>query len=533
MGIRAEAIVTDGRNTSRQNISLSGAIVDTAECGKSLELESIRDEMLQLNAQLDLMKERTETLRSEMIEQRKKIAAAKAQNAQRRSDAGSAKFNLEDRSNKELEIAQSSIRRKTRRWNLVHQEIINRRAISCRDAAQLAGLERRKYSDEGRIVHVYTIGHGWLIPDLRDLRDVEVEKFNASITHVTVLTQRIANYLGLRLPAEIISPQHDCSLPTILSPEASYAHRAIIFPKLPGEKPTGNSPATSRILETRPTSKARPVFLTESLTKLLKDDPTAFGMFIEGISLLAWDIAWLCKTQGMENFTSWKDVCNMGENFWRLLSGPSYAAGTVSDAESQRSGDKARISRVPTTFGLHSHATAHTFFGSDAIVLMDEWKLRPAEVMRQCIMKIRQHLINTIRGPEWEVIDSKEGANDYDDLARDEPVLIPKNNLSNGGLMSRKLSSAGVTPTPRGSMNANSRRFSANFSSRSGMDLRHQAMEGAAATNRLSGVQTRRDSIGTTLEEGVPSKGQSPNNGWMKVRNRNSSIVEGSGQDVE
>ena len=92
MGIKAEAVVTDGRNTSRHNLSLSGAIVDTAECGKSSELESMRDEMLKLNTQLDLMKGRTEALRSEMIEQRKKIAVAKAQNAQRRSDAGSAKF---------------------------------------------------------------------------------------------------------------------------------------------------------------------------------------------------------------------------------------------------------------------------------------------------------------------------------------------------------------------------------------------------------------------------------------------------------
>lgn len=56
---------------------------------------------------------------------------------------------------------------------------------------------------------------------------------------------------------------------------------------------------------------------------LAKEDPSTYSLFIEGVVLLAYNIAWACCTQGVPigDKTSYEDVCNMGRNLYSLLIG--------------------------------------------------------------------------------------------------------------------------------------------------------------------------------------------------------------------
>lgn len=136
-------------------------------------------------------------------------------------------------------------------------------------------------------------------------------------------------------------------------------------------------------------------------------------MFVEGVTLLAWDIAWLCRTQGMGGLNSEVDICSMGRNLWNLLldetkdsiprtesDGPEGREAGPSDTSSEPP------SHVPTLFGQFSHGTAHSFFGyQSGKEIMQNWKLQnPA----RSLDKIKEYLRAEIQRAEWEVVDGVE-----------------------------------------------------------------------------------------------------------------------------
>jgi hypothetical protein len=135
------------------------------------------------------------------------------------------------------------------------------------------------------------------------------EELTASLTQLAYLTARVSTYLAVRLPAEITLPHRGYPLPTIFNPQASYSSRDVPFPGTTPAQSSTNSPAASRILDQRPLPRPRPLFVYSTLAKLAKDDPQAYSMFVEGVTFLAWDIAWLCKTQGMRGLNSEADIC--------------------------------------------------------------------------------------------------------------------------------------------------------------------------------------------------------------------------------
>ena len=103
IGQRLETVVNSDGQTPRENISLSGALIDTTECSKSYRLEKMQAETILLHSRTDLIAEKAKELGEEMEALRKKIAQGKRDKSQRSSDHESASYEIEDRSTKELD----------------------------------------------------------------------------------------------------------------------------------------------------------------------------------------------------------------------------------------------------------------------------------------------------------------------------------------------------------------------------------------------------------------------------------------------
>ncbi|KIW07956.1 uncharacterized protein PV09_01857 [Verruconis gallopava] len=418
MGRRVEAAVKGhSEKLPRETLSRSGRIIDTHDCAKSSEMDSIISQSASLAERIDTITERAQALRDEMEQYKTAIKAKKASLQQRRSDAESATFGLAERDAKDLESIEASIRRTRRRWEMKHHEIVDGRAALCRPAARLAGLRRhRRPREDGSMREYYTIGCGIPIFDLRELHTAKQDELSASLTQLAYLTARTANYLALRLPAEITLPHKDYPLPTIFPPQSSYQSREVPFP---GSTPSGsssNSPVASRTLDTRSLPTPRPLFLRMPLSKLAKDDTRQYAYFIEGVTLLAWDIAWLCKSQGMSGFDSEWDICAVGRNLWNLLLGEK---SSTTEATAKDSGNKLPPDNYPTRFGEFSHGTAHSFFGSaEGKNVMKDWRLQSP---MRAIVKVREFVNNELQKAEWEVLHEAE----WDvEAGMDEAVLV-------------------------------------------------------------------------------------------------------------
>jgi Vacuolar sorting 38 and autophagy-related subunit 14 len=271
---------------------------------------------------------------------------------------------------------------------------------------------------------------------------------------------------------------------------SSYQSRDVPFPGYTPSQSSANSPAASKVLDSRPLPKPRPLFVYDELPKLAKKDIVAFNTFVEGVTLLAWDIAWLCRTQGLggkEGFQSWTDICAVGRNLWILLVADRKAANSRRGSTSRQSEGvanpkpaitEAKSTAVPGLFGQYSHGTAHSFFGgAEGAQIMGDWRTSPTRT----IDKVKGHLLAEMQGAEWEVVHEKEWDGDSD-LAADEPVIV-------GG--------SGWTSTAR--------------------QARVKSPKNSSLNAGKPSVTSR------TLEQSHEGSARGQGNGWMKVRQRNNS----------
>lgn len=196
----------------------------------------------------------------------------------------------------------------------------------------------------------------------------------------------------------------------------------------PGQTPSHssfNSPNGSRVLDARPPPHPRPLFIQKDLQKLGKEDPNSFSLFIEGVTLLAWNVAWLCKSQGMGGFTSWTDVCPIGRNLYLLFDPESKRArrerlsSGSNNNEALRESGTSTDRNSPSLFGQLSHGTAHSFLGAaEAAESLSTWRLQNPQRIWD---RVRSHLITEMQKAEWEVVQQWD---DEADLTGDEPVLV-------------------------------------------------------------------------------------------------------------
>ena len=258
-----------------------------------------------------------------------------------------------------------------------------------------------------------------MFTNLLDLSPTQVSTSNTNVAHLVHL---VSHYLSLRLPAEITLPHRDFPLPTILSPSSSYTGRDFPFPGSTPSHSSNNSPSASRHADQRPLPRPRPLHLNKKLSVLAKDDQVAYASFVEGITFLAWDIAWLCKTQGMDvGGSSWEEVCAMGKNLWQLLVAPpsrptlsreiSTRTNALKPPISRTSTPAARIpltekSREAPPMGHFSHGTAYSYLAAaSGTEYMRDWRLQSP---LRAIEKVKAMLLSERTGAEWELLEGNE-----------------------------------------------------------------------------------------------------------------------------
>lgn len=252
------------------------------------------------------------------------------------------------------------------------------------------------------------------------------------MAHLLVL---VSHYLALRLPAEIILPHRGYPLPTIFPLGSSYTVKEVPFP---GLSPSNSfSPTTSKNSGARPLPRPRPLFLDRTLPKLAKEDPAAYTLFIEGVALLAWNVSWVCRTQGLHvGHDSWEDVCEIGRNLWQLLVAPPALAKALAgrdipvklptNGKEPHSRNGLQRTRSLPLMGHYSHGTAHSFLGNaEGLEFMKTWKLvSPVKVAD----KLKSTLLSEMATAEWELLEEEEwdeeGANQPQNELEGAHVLV-------------------------------------------------------------------------------------------------------------
>lgn len=225
-----------------------------------------------------------------------------------------------------------------------------------------------------------------------------------------------AHYLGIRLPAEITLPHRDYPLPTVFPLQSSYKYTNVPFPSNSLHSNQGNSRSTAKSHLPHP----RPLFIQKPLPVIAIENPLEYSFFIEGVTLLAYNVAWVCKSQGLKvgEEDSFGDICNIGRNMFNLLIGvrprPSLSEIRVSTNQSssnRTSQDRCygseceeQVSFCPLYLGKYSHSAAHSFLTSvEGTKLIRSWNLpNPTELAD----RLRSHLVSEIANAEWEVLNA-------------------------------------------------------------------------------------------------------------------------------
>jgi hypothetical protein len=390
-------------------------------------------------------------LRSKIEAAREEIARKKTIIARRKSELSSATNGLESRRAKQLEEIEKKTKMAKYKWNQLHGLTAQSRAFLCVETATLYGLRRHRLHD----VWEYTIA-GAPIIDLRAMNSASAPQITTSLAHIAHLLVLSAHYLSLRLPAEITLPRRDYPLPTIMSLSSSYIYTNIPFPGSTPVQSSSNSPSASRNVEPIKLPRPRPLFITKPLPLLAKEDPTSYAFFLEGATLLAFNIAWVCKTQGLplgkSHPTSFEDICALGRNLFNVLIGttprpppgsratsasstpvstatstPTKLKSKAKDAlESGESGSdetrKGTRNNIGSAVGHFSHGTAHTFLGSaEGNEFTNSFKLMSP---RQLVDNLRPLLLNEVSSAEWEILDQDAWAEDDGRELEDEGVMV-------------------------------------------------------------------------------------------------------------
>lgn len=220
-----------------------------------------------------------------------------------------------------------------------------------------------------------------------------------------------SHYLAIRLPAEITLPHSDYPRPTIFTLSHSYRHGEVIFPGAVALPPTTQSGHS-----TKHVSRPRPLFIDKPLSVLAKEDPSTYSLFIEGVILLAYDIAWACCTQGVPigDKSSYEDVYNMGRNLYNLLIG-----NQLINSPALRLAQTPDETEPPEMFpnqlggnmmGRWSHGTTHTFLGSaEGNEFLKGFQL-PSPV--KLADRLKKKMLSDADGLDWEMLEDEAWAPD-------------------------------------------------------------------------------------------------------------------------
>ncbi|KMU75041.1 hypothetical protein CISG_04328 [Coccidioides immitis RMSCC 3703] len=358
----------------------SGQSKSTLDEPSKIAIETMRTLKTQSEIRTEAIQVQIAKLRREIEEGKQEIAKRRAALAKRRSDAEAVNYQLSQRRAAILNNVQKEIKKTENAWNTLH--------------SKRTSLESRRFDQEP---------------------DASPAQITTSLSHIAHLLVLVSHYLALRLPAEVILPHRGYPLPTVFPPGSSYIAKDIPFPGLSPSNSFG--PTASKAPDPRPLPRPRPLFLDRSLPKLSKEDPGGYALFVEGVALLAWNISWVCRSQGLHiGQDSWEDVCEMGRNLWQLLVAPPALTKALAGRDLQakppsnkdaptRGGALHRTRSLPL-LGHYSHGTAHSFLGSaEGLEFMKTWKLpSPLKVAD----KLKSTLLSEMATTEWELLEEDE-----------------------------------------------------------------------------------------------------------------------------
>ncbi|KZL84693.1 hypothetical protein CI238_07869, partial [Colletotrichum incanum] len=391
------------QDTSADALNLTIAVEHSISEQKTAE-----DRTDQIIAQAD-------KLRDEIAVARKEIADRKAAISRRKSDLASASSGIAARRTRQLEEAERSISVAKYKWVRSADQMSSTRAFLCKEAAKLYGLRRVKKGSSPR--YEYKIG-GVDVVDLSSMNAASPEVLSTSLANIAHILALTSHYLSIRLPAEITLPHRDYPRPTIFNLASSYQHGEVPFP---GTSTIPSFASEGRDSQPHYIPRPRPLFVDKALPVLAKEDPAAHSLLLEGVTLLAYDIAWACSTQGVfvGDRNSFEDVCHMGRNLYNLLIGQQlhsnqtgrlYPPATSSPATKHDGPDQEELGKAPSWMGQYSHGTAYAFLGSaEGSEFVRSFKL-PSPL--KLADKLKKKLVSEVAVPEWEVLEDDAWAID-------------------------------------------------------------------------------------------------------------------------
>ncbi|KAH0372920.1 hypothetical protein KCU65_g800, partial [Aureobasidium melanogenum] len=391
---------------SDHSLSLSSSdpeVVDLTEGSKKHTHAQILQESQGTHLRCALINEQANLLKQQIEETRRENVSRQLDIKQRHAEIVRERAEMTSRVPQLLEPLHATIRRSQRRVDKVQARTLEGRTKLCQETARLAGLQqKRRRMPDGTIMYDHAIG-GIPITDLRHLNSAQPQLINASLANICRLLITCCHYLSVRLPAEITPPHASYPHPTIFSLQSSY--QGFEFP-FPGSSST---PSSSRTLDQRPLPKPRLLHLDRPLVALYKEDPARYNLFIEGISLLAWNVAWLCTSQGLNLSSAYQAVCPMGLNLFTLFREHTNRSSTPETTNAEY------LTRTNQPFGQFSHASPRQAPASiEGLDAMRNWR---AASFARFLDKIKQILLQDMSGAEWEVISG-------DDFEQEEAVLV-------------------------------------------------------------------------------------------------------------
>lgn len=384
--------------------------------------------------------------------------------------------------------------------------------------------------------------------------DLPPEVVSTSLAHIAHILALACHYLAIRLPAEITLPHRDYPRPTIFSLASSYAHGEVPFPGSASPSTPAITAAAAAAAAAASTKshgnrdlfqripRARPLYLDKALPLLAKDDGPGHTMFLEGIALLAYNIAWACCSQGVPigDRTSFDDAFNMGRNLYNLLIGnqllnnpagrifstagaAAAAAATSASTPPKTAGNNGSTNNSTTTadkapvasMGRYAHGTTHTFLGDDTI---QGFKLLGPNRLAD---RLKTKLSSESTMPDWEVLEDDAWAVEDED----------HNNMEDG-VLNRVVVSPPPPPANGRGNNNNAARGAPSSGSNPGIIVGSRVPE-----QRLFGVESVATVITSALDETVANidlenqrggSSRTPSerprgagtSGWTKLRNR-------------
>lgn len=381
--------------------------------GKTVYVERLRSEEAQAADRTSQIIAQADKLRTEIDTARKEIAERKNKNARRKSDLAEASNGIEARRSRHLDEAERAIQMTKYKWNRSFESMAATRSYLCMEAARLYGLHRIK---KGNSVKFELAGIEMI--ELPGMITASPEAISTSLAHISHILMLASHYLAIRLPAEVTLPHRDYPKPTIFSLASSHRHGEVPFPGTVLLPPTEPRDQNQKHIP-----RPRPLYIDRPLLALAKEDPSTYSLFIEGVVLLAYDIAWACCTQGVPigGKTSYEDVCNMGRNLYNLLIGnqltnnpaarlvqspPSPEASNVPESTEQAK-DHLGGNAKPM-MGRFSHGTVHTFLGSaEGNEFTRGFKLpNPVKLAD----RLKKKMLSDADGLDWEMLNDEAWA---------------------------------------------------------------------------------------------------------------------------